>query len=84
MVSWVACRLAQVLMEQGRLEEAEPFLEDAEGVDMVMNRSRVLGARARLAAVRGSPDAAALVAGGLLLLLAASAVGLTAWNGRAR
>ena len=62
MLSWGACRLAQVLMEQGRLDDAEPFLEDAERVDMVMNRSRVLGARARLQAVRGQPEAAELVA----------------------
>ncbi|MEA2546199.1 MAG: hypothetical protein QOI09_1472, partial [Chloroflexota bacterium] len=62
MLSWGSCRLSQVLMEQGRLDEAEPFLEDAERVDMVMNRSRVLGARARLHAVRGEPQAAELVA----------------------
>jgi ATP/maltotriose-dependent transcriptional regulator MalT len=62
MSSWGACRLAQVLMEQGRLDDAEPFLEEAERVDMVMNRSRVLGARARLQAVRGQPEAAELVA----------------------
>ena len=63
MLSWGAGRLAQVLMEQGRLDDAEPYLEEAERVDMVMNRSRVLGARARLQAVRGQPEAAALVAG---------------------
>jgi class 3 adenylate cyclase len=62
MSSWGACRLAQVLMEAGRLDEAEPFLEEAERVDMVMNRSRVLGARARLQAGRGRPEARELVA----------------------
>ena len=61
MTSWAACRLAQVLMEQGRLDDAEPYLEEGERVDIVMNRSRVLGARARLQAVRGQPDAASLV-----------------------
>jgi predicted ATPase/class 3 adenylate cyclase len=63
LLSWGACRLAQVLMEQGRLDDAEPYLEDAERVDMVMNRSRVLGARARLQAARGRPEAAELIAG---------------------
>jgi predicted ATPase/class 3 adenylate cyclase len=63
LLSWGACRLAQVLMEQGRLDDAEPYLEEAERVDMVMNRSRVLGARARLQASRGRPEAAELVAG---------------------
>ena len=62
LLSWGACRLAQVLMEQGRLDDAEPYLEEAEHVDMVMNRSRVLGARARLQAARGRPEAADLVA----------------------
>jgi hypothetical protein len=62
MLSWGACRLAQVLMEQGRLDDAEPYVEEAESVDMVMNRSRVLGARARLQAARGRPEAAELVA----------------------
>ena len=61
MLSWGACRLAQVLMEQGRLDDAEPFVGEAEHVDMVMNRSRVLGARARLHAAHGRPEAARLV-----------------------
>jgi len=61
LASWGACRLAQVLIEEGRLEDAEPFLAQAEQVDMVMNRSRILGARARLEAVRGSPSAPELV-----------------------
>jgi class 3 adenylate cyclase len=62
MLSWGSCRLAQVLMEQGRPDDAEPFVEEAEQVDMVMNRSRVLGARARIQAIRGGPEAAELVA----------------------
>jgi hypothetical protein len=62
MLSWVACRLVQVLIEEDRLGEIEPYLAEAERVPSVMNRSRVLGARARLHAARGEPDAADLVA----------------------
>jgi class 3 adenylate cyclase len=60
-LSWVACRLVQVLIEDNRLGEIEPYLAEAERVPSVMNRSRVLGARARLHAARGESDAADLV-----------------------
>jgi class 3 adenylate cyclase/tetratricopeptide (TPR) repeat protein len=56
--SWVATRLAQVLAEQGRLEEAEPLLEVALQVPVVMNRTRVTGIRARIHASRGDAVAA--------------------------
>ncbi|HEY3336823.1 MAG TPA: adenylate/guanylate cyclase domain-containing protein [Candidatus Limnocylindrales bacterium] len=59
--SWSACRLAQVLIELGRPHEAEPYLDVAEQVPLVMNRTRVAGARARLLAARGDPAAAGLV-----------------------
>jgi hypothetical protein len=59
--SWVACRLVQVLIEDDRLGEIEPYLAEAERVPSVMNRSRVLGARARLHAAQGESDAADLV-----------------------
>jgi hypothetical protein len=61
MISWVSCRLVQVLIEDDRLEEIEPFLAEAERVPSVMNRTRVLGARARLRAARGDGDAPELV-----------------------
>ncbi len=61
--SWAACRLAQVLAEQGRYDEAEPLLAEAELVPLVMNRTRVMGIRARVLASRGEAEAArALVA----------------------
>jgi hypothetical protein len=52
----------QVMIEDDRLSEIEPYLAEAERVPSVMNRSRVLGARARLRAARGDPDASGLVA----------------------
>ena len=58
--SWVACRLAQVLLELDRPVEAEPFVVEAEQVPIVMNRTRVVGARARLLAAAddlGADDA---------------------------
>jgi hypothetical protein len=66
--SWVACRLAQVLIEQGRLEDAAPFVDGAEEVPMVTNRTRVVGARARILAAHGDKSARMLVASLLELL----------------
>jgi hypothetical protein len=60
--AWVACRLAQVLLERGEVAEAEPFIAEAETVPIVMNRTRVVGARARLLAARGDHAAEGLVA----------------------
>jgi tetratricopeptide (TPR) repeat protein len=54
---WVAGRLAQLLVEEGRLAEAEAFVAEAEQVPIVMNRSRVVGARAQLMADAGDPAA---------------------------
>jgi len=59
--SWSACRLAQVLIEQGRGDDAGPFIDAAEQVPLVMNRTRVLGARARRLADFGDDGAAQLV-----------------------
>jgi class 3 adenylate cyclase/tetratricopeptide (TPR) repeat protein len=56
--SFVSCRLAMVLLEQGRVDEAGPYVDEAETVPIVMNRTRVVGARARLHALAGDPRAA--------------------------
>jgi hypothetical protein len=49
------------LIEDNRLGEIEPYLAEAERVPSVMNRTRVLGAWARLHAARGESDTADLV-----------------------
>ncbi len=56
--SWAATRLAQVLADEGRLDEAEPLLDVALRVPLVMNRTRVTGIRARILASRGEAEAA--------------------------
>jgi tetratricopeptide (TPR) repeat protein len=55
--SWIACRLAQLLVEEDRLAEAEQFVAEAELVPIAMNRTRVVGARARLQAAAGDSAA---------------------------
>jgi class 3 adenylate cyclase/tetratricopeptide (TPR) repeat protein len=70
-LSWVATRLAQVLAENGRLDEAEPLLATALLVPMVMNRTRVIGIRARILASRGEEEAARAVVRELIDALAA-------------
>jgi hypothetical protein len=61
LVSWAAARLLSLLTGSGRYDEAEKIAELAEEVPLVMNRTRALGARARIAAVRGEPSAPELV-----------------------
>ena len=56
--AYVACRMAQLLVAQGRLDEAIPWLEEAETYDVVTNRSRVIGVRARIRAAAGDSGAA--------------------------
>ena len=56
--AYIACRMAQLLVAQGRFEDAVPWLEEAEPWDVVTNRSRVVGARARISAAAGEQAAA--------------------------
>jgi class 3 adenylate cyclase/tetratricopeptide (TPR) repeat protein len=73
-VSWAATRFAQVLAEQGRLDEAEPLLDVALVVPVVMNRTRVKGIRARILASRGQAEAARALVVELVEALAAMEV----------
>lgn len=50
--------MAQLLVAQGRFDEALPWLEEAETYHVVTNRSRVIGVRARILAAAGDPAAA--------------------------
>ncbi len=58
----VAGRLAQLLVEEHRFEDALPWLEEAERRPVPLNRPRILGVRAHIAAAAGDAAAADLVA----------------------
>jgi class 3 adenylate cyclase/tetratricopeptide (TPR) repeat protein len=70
-LAWISCRLAQVLMDAGREAEVESLLREAEAVPLVMNRSRVLGTRARLLASAGEAGAARTLVEELLVAIPA-------------
>ncbi|MEA2621309.1 MAG: hypothetical protein QOH61_219 [Chloroflexota bacterium] len=55
--SFGASRLAVVLVAQGKLEDAVPFIEEADRIPSVTNRTRMVGARARIRAANGDPGA---------------------------
>jgi class 3 adenylate cyclase/tetratricopeptide (TPR) repeat protein len=57
-----ASRLSVALIAQGRYDEAEPWVDEAALLPIVTNKTRVVGARARIAAHRGDGDAASSAA----------------------
>jgi tetratricopeptide (TPR) repeat protein len=59
--SWAAGRLLPWVLADGRYDDALQLANQAAEVAIVMNNTRVLGARARIAAVGGDPAAAELV-----------------------
>ena len=59
--SFVSCRLAEVLVNQGRYGDALAPLAAAERHPVGATRSRIAGARARIDAAAGAPGAAARV-----------------------
>ena len=63
MISFISCRLAEILIAQGRLDDAEDPLAEAERHPSYATRSRIMGARARIAAHRGEREASAQVDG---------------------
>ncbi len=58
----VAGRIADLLIDERRFEDALPWLEEAERRPLALNRARILGMRAHIAAASGNPAAAELVA----------------------
>ena len=58
----VAGRIAQLLVDERRFDEALPWLEEAERRPVPLNRPRILGVRAQIAAAAGDATAADLVA----------------------
>ena len=61
MISFISCRLAEILLAQGRFADAMDPLANAERYPLGATRSRILGARARITAHAGQPDAGLLV-----------------------
>ena len=61
LAGFVSCRLAEVLVAQGRLAEAAGPLAEAERDPIGATESRIAGIRARMMAVAGDPTAAAAV-----------------------
>ncbi len=56
-LSFGSSRLAVVLVAEGRLDEVGPYIEEADRVASVTNRTRMIGARARIHAAAGDPSA---------------------------
>jgi class 3 adenylate cyclase/tetratricopeptide (TPR) repeat protein len=57
--AFAATRLAVVLVATGRFEEATGLIADGESIPSITNRSRVMGAQARIKAAAGDMDARA-------------------------
>jgi hypothetical protein len=62
-----------VLIADGRHEDAQPWVDEAETLHIVTNRTRVVGARARIAAARGDRDAAIAAAEQVVAMVADTA-----------
>jgi class 3 adenylate cyclase/tetratricopeptide (TPR) repeat protein len=68
-----ASRLSVVLVAQGRFDEAEPWVDEAGAIAIVTNRTRSVGARARISAHRGDRTAALAAAREVVDMVADSA-----------
>jgi predicted negative regulator of RcsB-dependent stress response len=66
MVSFISCRVAEMLVAQGRFDDAKAPLDEAERHPTYATRSRIMGARARIAAHDDDRAAAAALVDQLL------------------